>query len=641
MDTGDNRLTRRQWLALTAAVRSWAGGAPETTPFDRYFLAILQGYLDSLERTSASLAVCDFKDGTIKEGSVARSGKTYDSVTRMLPAMAAWVASRRAPSAFRVGKKKLELLDVLAETFRHAFDPEHPDYWLPAPEKKQQQRQVESSIVAWSLWLLADQLLPKLTAAERKNVAAWLASCTRTPVRANNWAWFTAVNIAARLALGETWKEFSGDEAFMLADLAALNKMAAPGPGGWYSDSIREEVYDYYNFWVFASHFLYWNKMVGSQYPAWRAVFRERLQAFLEKAPYFFGANGSHVLFGRSLIYRWGVLTPLVLAYEQGLWPHSPGLLRRIVRMNLEYLWNIGAFDPEREKLRESLTPEGTREICESYIDNGHPYWGMQAFAFFLIPPGDRFWTDPEEPLPVERGSFQIHIEGPKMMLSGERRTGEVRWLHSVNGHNTPDYRDKYAKFSYSSHFPYSILKEKDRCVWDNTLVFRDQATGLMAGRTAMLGGKLLADGVEREWEARLGEQRIRVTSVLRISGEWEYRKHEIDAPEGLEAIEGSYALGLAERGKFTREPLPHGLALKPQGGRSLVALVGLSGWERERVEEQNGVNIVYANTVVATLEGRTKKGRTVFESLHYASPEALSVKEIRQELEKVRRRFA
>ena len=629
-------MTRRDFFLTVAATATPQSG----NPLERWFLTILGGYLTNLVRTSPSLAVCDFQDGTIKEGAVGKSGKTYDSVTRMMPAIAAWIVSGRKPSAFIVGGRRMELAEVLAETFRHAFDPKHPDYWLPSPEKQQQQRQVEASIVAWSLWLAAEQLLPKLSPAERRNVQAWLESCTRVPVRRNNWAWFTAVNIAARRALNPKWREFSGDETFMLEDLGALDKMAAPGADGWYTDSVKEEVYDYYNFWVFASHFLYWNKMVGWQYPAWRKRFETRLKAFLEKTPYFFGANGSHVLFGRSLIYRWAVLTPLVLAYEQKLWPHSPGLLRRIVRGNIEYQWKIGAYDEQRGKLRESLTPEGTREICENYIDNGHPYWGMQAFAMFLIPPEDPFWSAPEEPLPVEKQSFLVRLEGPKMMLAGERRTGEVRWLQAINGHNTPDYRDKYTKFSYSSHFPYSILKEKDRCVWDNVLVFRDPATGLMAGRTGMVGGTLLADGVERRWSARLGANEIQVSSVLRVDGEFEYRRHVIDAPGGIEALEGSFPLGLSEGASYVGSNLLSGRAIQLRGGKALVALIPISGWKKADVEEQSGVNIVYRRAAVVTLRGVTAAGRTVLESLHYASPDALPSPSILQRVEQVRRRL-
>ncbi len=605
-------------LLLAAPARS----APAPAPFaDAVFFPILEGYLRNAARTSPSLAVCDFPDGALMPGSTAQSGKTYDSVSRMMPALAAWVASAREPRRIHAAGREFVVEDVLLEAFRNAFNPAHPDYWRAAPADHQQQLQVESSIVAWALYVAADQLLPRLTPAHRANIQNWLASCTRVPVRNNNWAWFTAVNQAVRIELGRKWKEFSGDPAWMIDDLKALDRMAIPGDDGWYTDSFREEVYDYYNFWVFASHYLYWNRVIGAQYPEWRRRFGARLRRFLERTPYFFAANGSHVLFGRSLIYRWAVLTPLVLAYQQKLWPHSPGLLKAIVRRNLEYLWSAGAFDQDRGKLRETLTASGSRGICESYIDNGHPYWGMQAFALYLIPPADPFWTAPEEPLPVEKESYRVPFAGPKMLLAGDRETGEVRWIHSINGHNEPDYRDKYSKFAYSSHFPWSIAKTKSECVWDAALVFGNPATGETTGRSGMTSGRLLVDGVERVWTAHLSGAAIQVKSTLRTTGAFEVRRHEVQAPAGTQLIEGSFAIpaegAICEAGSDPSVYIAQ--------GKSAVALYGLQGYHGAFAERSEATNIAHRAVLIATLEAVAKQGITVLECVHYASPAAKS----------------
>ena len=220
---------------------------------------------------------------------------------------------------------------------------------------------MESSIIAWSLWLLRDTLLPQMSSLERQRIDAWLASCTTVPVRKNNWAWFTAVNHAARTALKDRFDEFSYDRSAMFDDLRALDGMYVGG--GWYNDDKPHYAFDYYNSWVFASHYLYWNAMVGSKFPEWSRIFGERLKVYLGTAPLFFGSNGSHILYGRSLIYRWAVLTPLVLAYVQKQWPHDPAMLHRIVRGNLEYHWNNGAFESEKGKLRETYSDKGTGDI--------------------------------------------------------------------------------------------------------------------------------------------------------------------------------------------------------------------------------------------------------------------------------------
>jgi hypothetical protein len=578
-------ITRRNFLAAAAAPLAGAPAAPHTI-LDRYWLPILDGFLRNAAKTSPSFAVCDFPDGTILRGSVGKSGKTYDSVTRMMPALAAWVAS---------GRSRPELVETLRLMFRNAFDPQHPDYWLPAPADHDNQRQVESSVVAWSLWVLRDRLLPLLTSRERANIQAWLASCTQVTVRRNNWAWFTAVNQAVRLSLAAKWKEFSGDAAWMAADLRFLDELAAPGDG-WYSDSHREPIYDYYNFWVFASHFLYWNRIAGREYPEWSEKFARRLRLFLEKTPYFFGANGSHVLYGRSLIYRWGVLTPLVLAYEQGLWPHSPGLLRAIVRRNLEFHWGIGAFDQACGKLRETYSTVGSRAICDSYIDNGHPYWGMQAFVFYLIPARDPFWTAREEPLPVERADFRVRFEALKMMLMGSKASGQVRWLQALTYRGGPDYRDKYTKFSYSSHFPFNLLKEKDRVAADAALYFRDPRTGVVAARVGIKRGELIENGVEIEWWTMLEKHRIEVVSRVEVSGDSEKRSHTVTTPVEVEAIEGSYPLGIDD------------------GEQGRIDARMLAGYARIEAVEAPG-NIVAARTKVHTMFAKLPVGSTTLRS--------------------------
>ncbi len=632
----DYEIARRRFLAggtgLFIPFAATAAVQPAFT--DAWFLPVLNGFVKNAAETSNSFAVCDFPDGTKLAGGLAQSGKTYDSVSRMMPAVAAWVASGRSPKTFNIGGKDVAIEDVLLSMFVHSFDPVHPDFWGNAPAARQHQLQVESSIVAWSAFIAAGRLLPRMSGTQRTNLQNWLASCTRVPVRNNNWAWFTAVNQAVRIALSRKWKEFGGDADWMAQDLQALDRMAAPGQDGWYTDSIHEEVYDYYNFWVFATHFLYWNRIIGVEYPEWSARFGSRLSKFLERTPYFFGANGSHVLFGRSLIYRWAVLSPLILAYQQKMWPHSPGLLRAIVRRNLEHLWNAGAFDGQRGKLRESLTPEGNLEIRESYIDNGHPYWGMQAFALYLIPPSDPFWTANEERLPVEGRSFAIRFEGPKMMLRGDGTSGEVRWVHSANGHNDGEYRDKYTKLSYSSHFPFAIDKVKNHCPIDAALVFRDPATGELAGRSATGGGRLLEDGVECEWSAKLGSGEIRVKTTLRYAGWCEIRRHEVEAPEGIEIREGSY--GVKTGADLIRKPSPEiGVFL---GAHSVaVGLYGLRGWRRAGVESQDGLNVVHARVSVGVLYAVAGRGVTILESAHIARAVPSSAEAFEREVRKLR----
>src|SRR5687767_2219518 len=350
------------------------GSATPQAAVDRYFLQILDGFLRNAVRTGPGFAVCDFPEGTIVKSCQTPSNHGYVSVARMLPAMTEWIASKKQPTSFQIGDVPLTVEDVILQIFQNAFDPSHPNYWAEPVKDKPTQRTVESALVAIALMRLGNDFVAKLTPQQRTNVQNWLASCTIIPERANNHAWFTALNQAARLELSRTFPEFKGDEQWMLDDLGAMNALAPVGEDGWYSDHPSQPVFDYYNFWTFGNFPLFWSRIIGHRYEKWDAIFKGRVRQFLEKTPYFFAPDGSFPLFGRSLPYRWATLSPLLLGYEMKLWPHSPGLLRRIVRTHIQWWWDIGAYDERLGKLREPLTPDGTMAATDPYIDNGHPY---------------------------------------------------------------------------------------------------------------------------------------------------------------------------------------------------------------------------------------------------------------------------
>jgi hypothetical protein len=531
-------MRRREFCSLPLALAAppLSGEALES-----YFLEITQGFLRATERTTKHLTATEFEDATITRGFVTKSGLSTCAVTRMMPAMAAWILSGRSP----------DLLPQFRRMIVNATDPECPDAWTQV-DRSGRQAQVEASVVAYSAWLLRDRLLPDLTPQQRKNLADWLTSSAKYPVRSNNWAWFTAVVQAVLLSLSEKYAEFRGDEAFMLEDLRVLDSMAK-GESGWYNDGLKGESYDYYNSWVFASHFLYWNQIIGARYPQWRDRFARRLRTYLSGAEHFFGADGAHVLFGRSLIYRWGVLTPLVLAYLQGMWPSSPGRLREIVMGNIQWHRAHGAFDSAAGKLRESMTPEGTLFVKEPYIDGGHPYWGMQAFALWLIPKSDPFWTAP----PVAGGAGTRVLVAPGLVLQKSSKDGGVRLYSTSSWKGEPHYRDKYNKFAYSSFSGFCVNHRADAATWDNALVLHDRATGKTISRGPSLRASVSASAIEMEYEFRHASLVARVRTRIEPDPKDESRDgrtHVITlqgaAPESMEWVEGSWPLREESRGK-------------------------------------------------------------------------------------------
>jgi len=599
---------------------------------EQYFLQLLTGFLKNAAATSPDYTVCDYPEGTKLKSCCTPSGKTYVSVARMLPAMAAWWNSGRAHPV-TVDGKQINIHEVLLSIYRTAFDPKHPDYWGEPPSDKPTQRSVEAALVAWPLCMLGEAFLDQLASQQRANINQWLASCTKVPERTNNHAWFTAINQGARIELSHKYKEFTGDEAWMIADLKALDALYKPNNDGWYSDSPDVPVYDYYNFFVFNNFPLYWSQTVGQRYPEWNEKFRSRVREFLTKTPYFFAADGSIPLYGRSLIYRWCVLAPLVAGYQEKLWPHSPGLLRRIVRKHLDWHWNMDCFDASRGKLLETLTPAGSTDIRENYVDNGHPYWCMMAFSMLAIPQSDPFWTAEEEPLPAEKDDFTVRFEGPRMLLSGTKRSGDVRWLLAHPATRREIYHDKYMKFAYSSAFPFNVDQAKDHICPDQMLVFRDPTTGETATRSSTESGTLDDNSVTTKWTTKLGKSTIAVHTTIEIKGAFERRTHRItvDDPSKMDVVEVSYPLGLGKQQPFKTSGEQKWMAIESDG-RIIVASI-LAGYDKVRANEMQNVNVIHPRAAVLELSRTISSPSMIFGSLHFAFTKPVPMEEIQRGL--------
>ncbi len=304
------------------------------------------------------------------------------------------------------------------------------------------------------------------------------------------------------------------------------------------------------SYWQHAANYLYWREMHGVA----KHRFDSRIRELLDLAPQWIAPNGSQPLFGTAIGSRWAWLTALVLGYRQGLWPHSPGLLRAILRRNIDFFWRHGGFDSSAGRLNVKLSDRGTNDFPEPGDSAATPYACMQAFAaVFRIPPQDPFWTVAEERLPSEQRDYLMPIPGSNLLLSNCLETGEVRMHLAAHGRFDSAFRDRYAKFSYSSRFPPCFTQRPQRATWDSALVFHDSRTGTLAARAGITAGRIIDNkGIETDWWTEVRGARIRIVSRIFPEGDRERRIHTITCPAslvsagGIEVWEGSTALPVA-----------------------------------------------------------------------------------------------
>lgn len=374
-----------------------------------------------------------------------------EAFARIAVAWGAWLRNPANPETLRFQGHELNLTDLLKQGLLDGTNPDSPDtYWGDIEDMDQ--RIVENSNIAMALWLSHERVFDQMTESERAQVIHWLSQVDGKETWPDNWIFFPVLSLAVRRRLGYPFSE---------SDLnSRLEQMAAFYRGdGWYADGAGNE-FDLYNAWMFGCHYLMWAWIDGDRRPDHRQLVLERARLFLDNFPYFFGANGSYVAWGRSLTGRFAATVIFQFGHLPNFTSSQPGLYRRIASGCLRYFVDHDFIDPVRHFARQGFHGDFP-QAGESYMAPGSPLSACHALLALMFDSNDPFWTEREAPLPVEREDFDLAFPTPGFALSGRRATGQVILLNSRSGHAAdvprPDYTPKYGKFAYSTHFPFNV----------------------------------------------------------------------------------------------------------------------------------------------------------------------------------------
>jgi hypothetical protein len=562
---------------------------------ERYFARLVGGYARALDDTLIRAFLHGHKCPS-------DAGGCLDACSRMFPALAAWLADPCRPRVLDTRHGRIDLELLARAVLQRAFDPREKGFWGRDEFGVVSQHTVEASMIAYGAWLLRHSILPTITPRATECLKAWLARFGSGPIVANNWNLFWIVNHAARKALGWEHSRETIDQAWRSID-------AMERDDGWMTDG-AEGFFDDYNWWVFGFHELAWLQMDGSTNATQAQTVGRRVRRRLEDWAFFFGADGSYSEYGRSLSYKFARLGCPILAHKLGLWPHPPGLLKRIVRRHLEHYDNLGAVDRATDTVRQTLSEFGHAGVRERYINTGHPYWCMQAFAaMWQLGDDDPLWSAEESPLPVESGDFSRTIRAPGWILTGCRRTGQVQ-RHSLGSrHGQGQYAAKYAKFLYSTHFPPNVGSVAGDFGPDSALCITD---GMHWAHPAPYERFAAGDGwLRAAYTLSLPGCDVPCqTILLPQSDESSLRVHRLAIPVGngpLRIVEGAPPLGY-EPGELpvaTAEQLT--LTSRAACSDRVVLIQGLRGYTRalrpQGLGGQEHLNAVHARAITPMLE--------------------------------------
>ncbi|BCY07103.1 DUF2264 domain-containing protein [Actinoplanes sp. L3-i22] len=460
-----------------------------------------------------------------------------------------------------------ELIERYATGLATGVDPASPERWVRLTEHGQ--AKVEAASIALILDLTRPWIWDRLDDGVRERVVDYLSPVVGDDTYPQiNWVWFRLVTQTFLRSVGGPWSA-----ADIESDLAAHDSFRRAD--GWLSDGPKR-AYDHYTGWALHLYPILWGRMRGAT-PDKRWV--DDLDRFLQDAVALIGGDGSPLLQGRSLIYRFAAAAPFWAGVLAEVPSTSPGQLRHAADRIVRHFADRGA--PDADGLLSMGWHGPWRRLAQSYSGPGSPYWASKGLLGIALPADHPVWTAPAEPLPIERGDFLRVARAPGWVISGTRADGIVRVTNHGTDHGFVGqaHADSplYARLGYST----ATAPVLDESGWTDPV---DQSVVLVdaGGRTTHRSGmRLIAVREEglagsagpvfwaTSWktgpdhgEGRAAELREagHLTVVSLVRGSYEVRLARVDAasPEAVRLRIGGWT-----------GPLSRLSAILPPGGGS------------------------------------------------------------------------
>lgn len=350
-------------------------------------------------------------------------------------------------AGFRIAGERGEGVDHLIEFFsdgiRTGVDPQAPDRWVRLDEHAQ--AKVEAASLALILDLTRPWIWDRLDETTKSRVIDYLSPAVGDDTYPRtNWLWFRLVVQTFLRSVGGPW---SPDD--VAADLALHDSFARED--GWMSDG-DERSYDHYVGWALHLYPVLWARMAGAAELAGDRYQRDvaALDRYLQDAIHLVGADGSPLVQGRSLIYRFAAAAP----FWAGVFAEVPSVSAGVLRHAAEKI--VRHFD-DRDAIRDGVLTMGWheewRQLAQSYSGPGSPYWASKGLVGLALPADHPVWAAPAEPLPAERGDFVRAIAAPGWAVSagdGIVRIANHGTDHAHAGSLVAD-SPLYARLAYST----------------------------------------------------------------------------------------------------------------------------------------------------------------------------------------------
>jgi hypothetical protein len=354
--------------------------------------------------------------------------------------------------------------------------------------------------------------------------------------------------------------------------------------------------------WAFQMYGRLWSEYYGrTHYPRIAQQLAENFAPLKNNYPYQFGRDGSMIMWGRSISYRFAAVVPFPL---MGLQPEAGtnfGWMRRIasgcllqflqnpdfLQDNVPKLGFYGPFDP----------------AVQAYSCRGSVYWLSKAFLGLLVPAESAFWTATENEGPWTKdfkpGTVANKFEpGPNFLVTDYPNSGaaEIRNAPHQGAGDANRGNENYNRLSYNSAFPWQADGPNGEVAMNYVLQNKDNKWEALRFYTF----KKFADGVYyRDAELETNKNlRLHLAEMPLPNGI--LRIDQNVSTEPTTARLGHYALpnlsGTIKR--TTRKVRGYEVQLIDNGTYQL-AMATLSGWDKLETLTTTGLNPVKPESTV------------------------------------------
>lgn len=507
--------------------------------------------------------------------------------------------------------------DQVARWFRAGLvagtTPGGPHAW--GPDANYHQLHVEMGLLAITIQIAPEQLWNPLSAHEKDQVAAWLATARHTGYVDNNH-YFMGIHILEflrRHGYGRPTDPALVDEYFHRLEMMHRGN-------GWFQDGINQ-AFDYYNAYAFNFYGLWWARLHGEANPDRAQRWREWARSFTLDYQHFFAASGEHPAFGRSITYRFNSIATFGLTVLENCTALPLGRLRRLCTRNLDFFLAKPIYQ-EQGCLSVGWT-DRFEPSAELYSCPGSPYWAAKGFSPLLLPSSHAFWHAPEDALASEQGDHAHVIPAAGLVLRSTGGEVEIINAGSQVSHTNLRYGAwKWSKTAYRTGRSFTCaFPAQTEWSLDSALTIRTE-DGRIFGRHSTMPLEMSESHVLYSWalgyawtaEGPPIQTNVGVDTGIWWHQGWILQVHRFEAMQPVTFRLGGYALPLPDSSLDRQAVGGIFSAWHPRaGGTLLQPLAGFTGQEwDERLDESKPrahLSSPYHVTPVAVSDRLTGRG--------------------------------